>query len=214
MAFSRQTTKAPQIPALTFGELSTGDPEALVGNVDVDTARFPALSVEELSIPGGRLEGCQFDGVSARTADVSGTRLIDVALDQVDVTVLRASRTQWSGVTVSGRVGSVDAYDSEWQSVHFVGCKLSYLNLRGTKLIDVAFTDCVIDELDLLGIVARRVSIEGSRVAATNIRDAELRDVDLRGGHLGTIDGIASLRGASITNDQLMDLAPQLASEL
>ena len=53
----------------------------------------------------------------------------------------------------------MEAYESELRSVHFVGCKLSFVNLRGAELLDVAFTDCVIEELDLGQSKVRRVAV-------------------------------------------------------
>ncbi|GAA4754792.1 hypothetical protein GCM10023350_45280 [Nocardioides endophyticus] len=50
---------------------------------------------------------------------------------------------------VTGRLGSVEAHEAQWRSVHFVGCKLSFVDLRGAELIDVAFTDCITHELGL-----------------------------------------------------------------
>ncbi len=98
--------------------------------------------------------------------------------------------------------------------MHFVGCKLSYVNLRGAELVDVAFTDCTIEELDLVNARLLRVSLPGTRVEHLNVRHSELRDVDLRGARLSAIDGVMELRGAVISAEQLTLLAPLLADAL
>jgi uncharacterized protein YjbI with pentapeptide repeats len=115
---------------------------------------------------------------------------------------------------VSGRIGSLEAYETDWRSVHFIGCKLSFVNLRGAELLDVAFTDCVIEELDLLDTRARRVRIADSRLGHLSLRDGALQDVDLRGARIDSIDGVRHLRGATIDRDQLTLMAPLLADAL
>jgi uncharacterized protein YjbI with pentapeptide repeats len=117
-------------------------------------------------------------------------------------------------VRVTGRIGSLEAYESELRSVHFVGCKLSYVNLRGAELLDVAFTDCVIEELDLVQSKVRRVRVDGCRIAHLDVQHSELHDFDLRGAELESIGGLSQLRGTTITPSQLTLLAPLLASEL
>ena len=135
-------------------------------------------------------------------------------LDRVLLPVVHATRSQWRDVTVSGRLGSVEAYDGQWRSVHLVGCKISYLNLRGAELVDVAFTDCTIEELDLVNARVRRVALTGTRVEHLNVQHSQLHDLDLRGAQLSAIDGIMDLRGAVIGPEQLTLLAPLLADAL
>ncbi len=134
-----------------------------------------------------------------------------MALERVDLTVVRAARSQWRDVRVTGRLGSLEAYEARWRSVHFVGCKLGFLNLRGADLVDVAFTDCRIEELDLGDAVARRVGLHGTRVASLSVRGSELHDVDLRSATVGGLVGLVSLRGATITSERLGHLAPLVA---
>lgn len=183
----------PQIDDLP-GDLEDGDPAELTSNADLEAVRFAGLGVDEL--------------------DLRSARLREVELDQVNLPVVRAARSQWRDVRVSGRIGSLEAYDAQWRSVHFVGCKLSFVNLRGAELLDVAFTDCVVEELDLLDVRARRVRLRSTRVGHLSLRDGELRDLDLRGADLESIDGVRHLRGATVSRDQLTMMAPLLADSL
>lgn len=186
-------TAAPRIDALP-ADLDDGDPAELTQNADLETVRFDGLSVTEL--------------------DLRSARLREVELDQVNLPVVRAARSQWRDVRVSGRLGSVEAYEAQWRSVHFVGCKLSFVNLRGAELLDVAFTGCVVEELDLLDARARRVRLEDTRVGHLSLREGELRDVDLRGAALESIDGVRHLRGVTVSPGQLTLMAPLLAEAL
>ncbi|GAA4703295.1 pentapeptide repeat-containing protein [Nocardioides conyzicola] len=207
-------TKSPQITPLDLGRLVDGDPSELRDGAYVESARFADLVLPHLALAGAELVAARFQGLSADEADLKGARLSEVELDQVDVPVVRAARSQWRDVRVTGRIGSLEAYEAELRSVHFVGCKLSYVNLRGAELLDVAFTDCVIEELDLIQGKARRVRFSGTRIAQLDVQQSELHDVDLRGAELEGVTGVAHLRGATFSPHQLDRLAPLLALEI
>jgi uncharacterized protein YjbI with pentapeptide repeats len=208
------STKSPQIARLDLGPLVDGDPADLHASAQLESVRYTGLVVSDLVLPGAEVVACEFAGLSADEADLKGARLSEVRLDQVDVPVVRAARSRWRDVRVTGRIGSLEAYESELRSVHFVGCKLSFVNLRGAELLDVAFTDCVIEELDLVQSKVRRVRIDGSRIAHLDVQHSDLHDFDLRGAELESIAGLTHLRGTTITSHQLTLLAPLLAIQL
>jgi uncharacterized protein YjbI with pentapeptide repeats len=206
--------RAPQIAALRLGALADGDPADLASNADLESVRYTDVTMSELDLSGAKLDGVHFAGLVADETDLKGARLSEVHLEQANLPVVRAARSQWRDVQVTGRLGSVEAYEAQWRSVHFVGCKLSFVNLRGAELIDVAFTDCVIDELDLAGATVSRARLGTTRVEHLNVRQAKLRDLDLRGATLAVIEGLTDLRGATISPLQLQLLAPLLAEEV
>lgn len=204
----------PRLDPLRLDDLTAGDPDDLTPRADLEATAYGDLRLPALALRDARLDSVRLDRVAADETDLRGARLSEVELDQVSLPVVRAARGEWRDVRVSGRLGSVEAYESQWRGVHFVGCKLSYLNLRGAELVDVAFTDCVVDELDLMGATATRVAFAGCRVTHLTVQDATLREVDLRGADLEVVDGLAGLRGATVSDDQLTRLAPLLASYL
>jgi uncharacterized protein YjbI with pentapeptide repeats len=206
------TTQAPRIDPIAFGALAEGDPDRLERDADLESVQYAGLSLGSLDLPGALVSSSRFENVSADETDLKGARLVEVELDRVNLPVVRAARTQWRDVRVNGRLGSLEAYESQWRGVHFVGCKLSFVNLRGAELLDVAFTDCIIEELDLVSASVRRLRLEGCRVARLNVQHATLVDVDLRGALLESIDGVTGLNGATISPEQLMTVAPLLAA--
>jgi len=206
--------RAPQLDRLHLVGLEEGDPDEIGRDADLEDVRYADLVVRTLDLQGARVATSQWAGLSADEADLRGTRFREVELDRVNVPVVRAARSQWRDVVVSGRLGSVEAYEAEWRSVHVTGAKISYLNLRGAQVTDIAFTDCVIDELDLLEVVARRVRLSGTRIGRLDVQRADLQDVDLRGATFDEVDGVLSLRGATVSPDQLTLLAPLLAAGL
>ncbi|WP_193612113.1 pentapeptide repeat-containing protein [Nocardioides lijunqiniae] len=210
----RASTQAPHLDPVHHGTLRPGTPDLLVDDADLEGLAFADLDVPLLSLGGASLDGCALTGVVAAEADWRSTQLRETTFERLNVPVMRAPRGVWRDVVLTGaRLGSVEAYETAWQSVHFVGCKLSFVNLRGAELLDVAFTDCVVEELDLLSTSARRVAFRGTRIGRLNLQQARLEHVDLRGCELEELDGLDGLRGVTVSPAQLDLLAPLLARD-
>ncbi len=207
-------TRAPQVTPLRLGSLEPGPGEELTRGADLEAVEFTDLVLAELGLRDAVLDTVRFRGLRADEADLTGTRLAEVELDRVHLPVVRAARSQWTDVRISGRAGGFEAYDARWRAVHLDGCKLDYLNLRSAELVDVLVTDCVIGELDLLDATAHRVRFERTRLSRLDVQRAELHDVDLRGAALEVVSGLLDLGGATVTADQLTLLAPLLADQL
>lgn len=216
MPRSRRTTHTPQLAPVEHGHLRAGGSDQLQPRADLDGLDFKDVRVARLDLTGGAtISDCRFAGLTAEDLDLSTSRLTDTTLGQVDVPVVRANRGLWRDIEIAtGRIGSLEAYESEWRRVHFIGCKLTYVNLRGSDLLDVAFTGCQIGELDLVQTKVTRVALQDTRVAQLDVQHSELKHVDLRGAELEDIHGVSRLRGAMITSTQLQLVAPLLANEI
>ena len=206
----------PRLNRLRLGTLTLGDPSLLDGDDDLDEVEFRDLRVEELTWTGRRRFGASLlTGLVAQEWSAPGASVVGSIVEGTEVVALSAPESGWWNVEVSqSRIGSAELYDSSWRSVSFSHCKLGYLNLRGAKLTDVAFTDCTIEDLDLMRATASRVSFTGSRIDRLELSNAHLTDVDLRGARLADVGNLEGLKGATITLDQLLDLAPAMAARL
>lgn len=211
----RPAVAAPSFDPIVLPELGGGDRYDLEASTSLEALAFDDLETDAVELRGARVESCRLTRLRAAEADLRGTTVTETLLEQLDVPIIRASRTRWRDVRVEGgRLGSAEFYDAEWQSVHFVGCKLSFVNLRGSQLRDVQFTDCVIEELDLGSAEALRVALPGTRIQRLDVSRATLQHVDLRGCDFDELTGVDSLRGTVVDSGQLMLLAPLLAHEL
>ncbi len=175
---------------------------------------FEPFTVDDLDLSDARLDGLRLRSIRAERATLDGSVLTEVVVDGIDCPDVDAVRTGWTNVEVTGRLGAVDAHQSGLRQVHFVGCKLGFVNLRAATLRDVVFTDCIIENLDLGGATVQRVGFESTRIHELDVNRARLVDLDLRGAALAVIGGLGSLRGATITAEQLALLAPHLAAHL
>ncbi|UIN29295.1 pentapeptide repeat-containing protein [Microbacterium binotii] len=206
--------KPPQLNTLHLDDLADGRPEE-VGPGATLTGRSLAIDHRSpVDLTDARLDGVRFDRFVAPELRLRGAGLLEVALDAVDVPVVDAARTDWSDARLSGRVGALTAYDSSLRSVHFTGCRLGFVNLRGAELLDVQFTDCSIDELDLSETRCRRVQFTDTRIASLELPRASLTDMDLRGAALSAVSGIGHLSGATISHEQALQLTPLLAAHV
>ena len=94
------------------------------------------------------------------------------------------------------------------------GIKVDYLDLSGAKLSSVVFEACAIGELELADADLAEGALRGLVDRHPRCGDAQFTDVDLSGAKLRTIGGVASLKGATISPEQLIDVAPLLAGHL
>lgn len=213
---SRQQQPArPVTDPVVLDDLTPGTVDDLVPGADLDGVEITDVRLDRVELRGARADGSRLDGLRADEADLRNLTLTEVVLSRMDVPVVQGVRTRWRDVEVrDARIGSGELYESSWQSVRFVGCKLGFVNLRGATLRDVVLTDCTVDELDLVQASATRVAFERTRVRRLDVQASTLHDVDLRGAELSELVGTDALRGTTITADQLAQLAPLLAANL
>ena len=206
-----------QTPRFDFDEAALSD-LAERDSTEFGSSDFEGLSYTDVARDawelgvGDTVEACRFDGLEVATWGLRGARLVEAVFVGANIPVASGARSDWRDVEVrDSRFGSVEAYDTAWRGIRFTRCKLGYVNLRAAELLDVAFVDCTIDEIDLLDASARRVAFETTRIATLNVSGARLTDVDLRGADIGQVVGMAGLRGATISSEQLQLMAPALA---
>ena len=94
------------------------------------------------------------------------------------------------------------------------GGKVDFLNLRGARLKDVAFVDCVVVELDLQEATVDGLTFEGCTLVAPTFGRGRYAALDLSGATLRSPVGLAGLKGATLSRSQVIDLADALALEL
>lgn len=190
-------------------------PPTLARDGDHDGETFAGLDLGGQTGSNARfvecvIADCSLDGTVLRRA-----RLVDCRLERVRASELDLAESVWLDSTVSGsRLGAVRAFGAEWTRVLVEGGKVDYLNLRDAHLVDVTLSGCVLGELDLGRATVRRLVLDDCRVGRLDVTGATLTDVDLRGGDLSALSGIASLAGATISSAQLVEFAPALAEHI
>lgn len=213
------TTESPRSPKITLGSLVSGylgdhGPEAFHEGLD-----FTDLDLTEAESTQATFLDCALTrvnfGEAEAPANLTGARFTGTRVEDCRADTWTMPRGSLNHTEITGtRIGAGVVYDSVWEKVRLENCRISYLNLRGAKLTDVEFRDCVIDEIDLDRAKVSRVAFPGSTVGAFQCEGATLGNVDLRGLQPYKISGIHSLRGATIDETQLMLFAELFAREL
>jgi uncharacterized protein YjbI with pentapeptide repeats len=208
--------------------------------VPIDAEDLQALLPDLADAPGpeltgaGTADGLRFAGLEL-TGDATDARFLECVLTDCDLAgvvfdrarlascLLTELRTpSWSlvdatlldVVAAGGRFGALTAHGAELTRVALDGVKVDFLDLRGATLVDVTLTGCTIGELDLSGADLRDVRLVDCTVTSLVLEGSRSRSVDLRGAGVERLDGVAGLRGCTISSGQLTGWAAVLAAEL
>lgn len=211
----RTAVSAPRIGALVLPDLDEADAARLSPGREYHGLRFASADLSARELPGIVFTECEFDDLQAHETKLLGARIIESRVQGANAPVLHAARTTWRDVRISdSRLGAVEMSDADLTSVLVSESKLSFVNLRGSRLRDVRFDRCVIDELDLGGADAERVAFTETTVRSLRLDRSTLRDVDLRGLDLSNVSGVEAMRGTVITFGQAADLTSAFARAL
>ena len=212
-------TESPRPPKLSLDDLVQGflgdiGPEGFLEGMEFTDLNLAEADATQATFLDCRMTNVNFGDAEAPIdltgARISGTEIMDCRADTWTMPRGNLLHTDVSGT----RIGAGIVYDSVWEKVRFTNCRISYLNLRESKLTDVEFRDCKIDEIDLDRAKVSRVAFPGSSVGVFQCEGATLGNVDIRGLEPHKISGVHSLRGATIDDTQLMLFADLFASEL
>ena len=207
--------KAPKITKVRLGALTTPDPRDVLDGDMREGERYVRADFTDRDLTSVSFTGCEFDQVQLLDADLRGAHFTGGRWTDVDAPVLRGPRSAWRNMIIErSRIGSAELYESNWRDVTIADSKLGFLNLRGSEWRDVIISDCGIDELDLNGATATRLVFRNCKVGTLDLTNAKLTDVDLRGADLSTINGLAGIAGATISEDQLTQMSRLIARHL
>jgi uncharacterized protein YjbI with pentapeptide repeats len=211
----RDSPTAPKLRALRLPELTAGDPSALRAHGTYEALSFTGDDLTGRDLTHVGFTDCSFAELNTHELEATSARITDSRLHHLDIPTVAAAYAALRGVVLEdSRLGVLQCIEGAWDSVLVRGSKLGYLSLRGASVRDVLFEDCVVGELDLTGAQVERVAFTGSEVGVLDVSGAILRDVDLRALDLPDVTGVGHLRGATINDLQLQQLAPAMAAHL
>ena len=207
-----QAKPAPRIelpPLTAFGGdgLETG---CDYDGIDFVDQAFTGQDAADVRFLECRMEGCCLEGLSLRRARVVSSLLSEAFGASVDFADSTWRDSQISG----GRLGALILPGATMKDVRLRGIKLGFVNLAGARLEDVVFEECEIGGLDARVANLRAVTFLDCSIGELNVAEATLARVDLSGAKLKTLIGVESLKGAIISHQQMLDLAPLLAARL
>lgn len=211
----RKQRLAPVSLEISLPALTSGSAADLCTDADIEALAFDTVDLQGLAADGARLLDCRLVACQLDDARLRRSRLSSCQLEGVTAAAADLVDSGWLDVVVrGGRIGALVAHGSNLMRVAFVGVRLDYVNLRGSTLAQVRLVDCRIGELDLGEADAAGITFEGCQVDRLVVTGATLKEVELTGADLEALEGVGSLSGATISQDQLTRLAPALAAHL
>ncbi len=182
---------------------------------DYELVSFDGVDLREGQAQDSRFLDCVLTGANLDELRLDRAHVIDTAFSACHAGTLHAPDGQWRDVAVRDcRLGAVQAHGAVLTRVSIIGGKLDYLNLRGARVETMRLVGVSIGDLDLSTARVADLVLEDCRVRRLDVQGAVLRDVDLRGAELARIDGPAGLKGARISEQQLLELASVFAAHL
>jgi uncharacterized protein YjbI with pentapeptide repeats len=196
---------APDVPpALGDGTLSHS------GHLDGVLLEGLSGSVDA---PHAHLVECVVRHADVDRLDLSGSVLADVEIEELRGVDVSFREARWQTVRMTGgRIGTLDLSRSDLTGVELRGVRVDYLTLAGATASDLLFVDCTIGSLDAPQATLSRVRFDGCRVDEVDNRDWRIEHVDLRGLEALRYLDMAALRGATLSERQVMALGRDFAS--
>jgi uncharacterized protein YjbI with pentapeptide repeats len=180
-------------------------------------------------ITGLRIENTWLTSADLQKKSVSESLLMKVDFTQVTVpkfdvtdcdfracnfTASKFPESSWHRVSIDGaRCSGLQITNGILKNVDFKNCKLEMVNFRFSRLENVAFEDCVINDVDFYDAQLKNVEFVNCTINKVTFASARMISVDISKSNVEGINGINSLRGVTMSYDQLMQLAPAFAAE-
>ncbi|MGV8850806.1 MAG: pentapeptide repeat-containing protein [Propionibacteriaceae bacterium] len=181
-------------------------------------------------LDGEHLVGEDWSGVRASDARMLECEVTDCRMDETKLTGLRAIDTTWVRVSASGlamphaswhdsaikdsRFGLLDLSASTLLRLTITDTKIDFLNLRGTAIREVVLTRVRLGEVTLGDATGTTLMFDDCLIGTVELHNTRLEKIDLSTSSLQRIDDLASLRGVVLSLDQVLNLAPAMATVL
>jgi uncharacterized protein YjbI with pentapeptide repeats len=182
---------------------------------DYDLQVLANVDLTEQNAQRSRFVECALTGCLLDETRLDRSHLIDTEITAARAGSVHLRDSTWRGTTWHEcRLGALLATGVHADDITIEGGKIDYLTFAGARLNTVRLTGVTIGELDLSDAQVKSLTASDTQVDKLVARGATMRDTDLRGVELGSVDGIAGLSGATISEDQAMLLSVATAREL
>ncbi len=160
------------------------------------------------------VEGCRLTAVQFSSAVFDKLSLSDVIANRLEAAGMHAPEAALLRVMMKdSRLTGIDLGASLLEDCTFENVKLDESGSRFATFKRVRFENCNLRNADFSGAKLMHVSFSGCELEGANFDNAACKLVDFRGENLSTIKGALGLKGATISSEQLIQLAPLLAAE-
>ena len=204
------TIQAPTAPRLGNVDEWDGEVDDLV-EVDGSIVRDADLAgATKLNVDASRLEGVSVTGAVLDKFEVTDSecvRLEGAALHTHKANLLRVHMTDC-------RLTGSEFAEAEFEDCVFKNVKFDDAGFRFASFKRVRFENCILRQADFSNAKFAHVTLTGCELEGANFVSASCKDVDITTEDLTLAKGLLGLKGATISETQLMQIAPLLAADL
>jgi uncharacterized protein YjbI with pentapeptide repeats len=202
----------PIAPKLSSAGLDLWDEDVTVElEIDGTLVRNQDLS----SVTKLYADGSRFEGVALTGALLDKCELTDVACAKLEAAALQAYKANLLRVSLSDcRLTGVEFAEACFEDCTFKNVKFDQAGFRFASFKRVRFENCMLQQADFSNAQLSHVVFVECSLNEANFVSANCSSTNITGEDLTNVKGILGLKGATISSEQLMQLAPLLAAEL
>jgi uncharacterized protein YjbI with pentapeptide repeats len=183
-------------------------------------ATYRGLGFDDLDLSGRSAESVEFGRCRLRRVDLSGSQLAaprftDCLVDTSNWANLHAERGALVRVRFTGsRMTGLGWAAGTLRDVTFDECRLDLSNWRFSAFRTVRFDRCTLTGADFTGADLAGARFVGCDLTGAHFDNAQLAGAGFRGCTYAGISGVASWRGASVHDADLIALSYVLAGAM
>lgn len=174
-----------------------------------------APSGDELLLDDGDASNQWLSGVRVLELDLDRPQLVDLRLDECDLSGVTATGFGMRRVAMRGtRLRGVSLAKGQYDDGLLVDCVTDELSMRFSRLRNVTFRDCDLAGADFYQATFEHVTFEGCRLRMSRFHAVTISCLRITNCDLSGLVGALDLKGAQLDIGDLPSLAPSLANEV
>jgi uncharacterized protein YjbI with pentapeptide repeats len=197
--------KAGGRTAPRLAKATTPHAELLGDEEEVDDATLTGEIVGDADIELVALMGCRLEGVMLTGRTLRRWRFVDCLIVDSDLSGVVLDRCSLTRVEVRDcRLSGFQGAGGRYADVGFVGCRIDGANFRMSRWERSGFDHCDLSEADFGNSQLPGTQLLGCDLTGIDLSKCDLTGASLRGSTLERLQGAESLRGVTISSDQIV----------
>lgn len=183
--------------------------EDIISEVQIDSANLSGLTLKNTKISESIISKTNLTNIFAERFET-----INCNFKNCDLTTGQFPSSNWHMISIdSARLCGTQIQNSTIKNVLIKNSKLEIVNFRFSTLENIIFEDCNISDVDFYNAKLKNIEFINCTINSITFASAKMKNVDLSKSEIMEIIGTNSLKGVTISYEQLMQIAPYLAQE-
>lgn len=183
--------------------------EDSISGVHVENTWLTTNELEKTNVSESRFTKVDFSSVTVPRFDI-----VDCEFQKCNFTASKFPDSGWRRISIEGtRCSGLSITNGVIKDASFKNSKLEIANFRFTHIENAIFEDCAIDDIDFYNARLKNIEFINCTINKISFANARITNVDISKSIVEGIVGINSLKGVTISYEQLLQLAPVFAAE-